>query len=208
MRLILIGAPGAGKGTQAAKLAQRLGIQHVSTGDMFRAAITKSSRLGQHAKKYIDRGDLVPDQTTIPMLIERISERDCQRGFLLDGFPRTLPQAQSLEKALHAIGRGIDRVIYLETPFELIVERITGRRVDPATGDVYHIKYNPPPPDVAPRVIQRDDDSEATLRRRLDRFMAETAAVVPFYESRGVLRRVDGVGEVDAVFERVLQACR
>ncbi len=206
MRLIFVGPPGAGKGTQAAKVVERHGIPHVSTGDMFRAAIENGSALGRRVASLIARGSLVPDDITVDMVVERLQQPDCCRGFLLDGFPRTLPQAEALEDALARRNKRLDAVILLEVPDELIVERISGRRLDPLTGEIYHVKYNPPPPEVAHRVIQRPDDTECTCRRRLEKYHSETEAILPFYEARGLLVRVDGTSDTDEVAANVADA--
>jgi adenylate kinase len=206
VRVILVGPPGAGKGTQATKIVERFDIPHISTGDMFRAAIAAGTPLGRRAKVYMDRGDLVPDDVVIGMVMERFAAADCVGGFLLDGFPRTQPQAASLDQALATAAVKLDAVVLLEVPDDFIVERITGRRLDPDTGTIYHIKFNPPPPDVSHRVIQRPDDTEATCRARLAKYHAETAAVVPHYERQGLLRRVDGMGKPKEVTARVLAA--
>jgi adenylate kinase len=204
VRVILVGPPGAGKGTQAAKIVERFDIPHISTGDMFRAAISTRTPLGLRAKVYMDRGDLVPDEIVIGMAVDRIKQPDCAKGFLLDGFPRTLQQAVSLDEALAAAGVALSAVVLLEVPDQLIVDRITGRRLDPHTGTIYHTEFNPPPADVAGRVVQRPDDTEATCRARLNKYHAETAAIVPHYEQQGLLRRVDGTGSPDDVTKRVL----
>jgi len=173
---------------------------------MFRAEIEEGTPLGKLAGKLIARGSLVPDDVTVSMVVSRIERPDCCQGFLLDGFPRTLPQAEALEEALAAHNKRLDAVILLEVPDELIVERISGRRVDPLTGEIYHIKYNPPPPEIAGRVIQRPDDTEATCRRRLEKYHSETEAILPFYEARGLLVRVDGTTDTEEVAANVADA--
>lgn len=173
---------------------------------MFRAAIENGSALGRRVASLIARGSLVPDDITVDMVVERLQQPDCCRGFLLDGFPRTLPQAEALEDALARRNKRLDAVILLEVPDELIVERISGRRLDPLTGEIYHVKYNPPPPEVAHRVIQRPDDTECTCRRRLEKYHSETEAILPFYEARGLLVRVDGTSDTDEVAANVADA--
>lgn len=202
MRIIFIGPPGAGKGTQAARIVETLGVPHISTGDMFRSAVKAGTPLGQEADRYMKAGELVPDEVTIGMLQERITQPDAAKGFLLDGFPRTVPQAEALEKALG--DDGIDHVLLLEVADELIVSRIIGRRSDPQTGAIYHMEFNPPPAEVADRVIQRKDDTAVACRSRLDAYHSMTAPLIPFYDERNRLRRVDGVGNPGAVTERVL----
>lgn len=206
MRMILFGPPGAGKGTQAARLLERLQVAHLSTGDMLRAAVKAESELGLAAQGYMKRGELVPDQLVCDLVVERLGQPDCEKGFMLDGFPRTVPQAEALQVALDKAGIALDLVLVLEVPDELIVERITGRRSDPETGAIYHLKFNPPPADVAARVVQRADDTEEACRTRLTKYHAETTPVLPFYDARGLVKRVDGVGTPDEVTTRVLAA--
>jgi adenylate kinase len=206
MRMILIGPPGAGKGTQAAGLVERYRIPHISSGEMLRAAVAEGTELGRAADGFMKSGQLVPDSVVIGMVIERIAKPDCAAGFMLDGFPRTRPQAEALEAALAGAGVALDLVLLIEVPDELIVERIVGRRSDPETGTIYHVKFNPPPPDVAPRVVQRADDTEKACRARLAKYHAETAPIVPFYEAAGLLRRVDGNGSPREVSERIQRA--
>lgn len=204
MRLILVGAPGAGKGTQAARLVERYGVSHISTGDMLRAAVAEGSELGLQADVIMKRGDLVPDELVIGMLLERIGRADCARGFLLDGFPRTRPQAEALDVALAAVGTGLDAVVLIDVPDAVIVSRITGRRSDPETGRIYHMEFDPPPADVLPRLIQRKDDTEEAAQARLRKYHAETEPIIPFYEAKGLLRRVDGLGSPAEVTARLM----
>ena len=206
MRMILVGPPGAGKGTQAARLIDRYNIPHISTGDMLRAAVKSGTRLGQEAETYMKRGALVPDSVVIGMAVERIGQNDAQNGFMLDGFPRTLPQAQALDAALREAGVALDAVVLIEVDDSLIVDRITGRRSDPETGTIYHMEFNPPPAEVLSRVVQRSDDTAEACRKRLDKYHGETAPIVPFYEDMGLLKRVDGVGAPDAITERIQTA--
>ena len=206
MRMILFGPPGAGKGTQAARLLERFSVAHLSTGDMLRAAVKAQSALGLAAEGFMKRGELVPDQLVCDLVVERLDEADCANGFMLDGFPRTVRQADALGKTLEAAGIALDLVLVLEVPDDLIVERIVGRRSDPQTGAIYHLKFNPPPPEVAERVVQRADDTEEACRTRLAKYHAETVPVLPFFEARGIVRRVDGVGTPDEVTARVIAA--
>ena len=206
MRMILIGPPGAGKGTQAARLVDRHAIPHISSGDMLRAAVAEGTALGREADGYMKSGQLVPDDVVIGMVIERIGKPDCRGGFMLDGFPRTRPQAEALDQALVAAAVALDVVLLIELPDRLIVERITGRRCDPQTGAIYHVTFNPPPPDVAARVVQRKDDTEEAVAARLAKYHSETTPIIPYYEARGLLRRVDGDGPPDQVTERILRA--
>lgn len=203
MRMILVGPPGAGKGTQAKFLVERYGFAHLSTGDMLRAAVTEGTALGKQADEFMKAGQLVPDEVVIGMVLERIQKDDCAEGFLLDGFPRTRPQAEALDEALVSANVDLDAVVLIEVADELIVDRITGRRTDPVTGEIYHLTFNPPPADVADRVTQRKDDTEEACRARLDKYHSETAPIVPFYEAKGILKRVDGVGSTSQVTQRI-----
>lgn len=205
MRMILVGPPGAGKGTQAGALVNRFGISHISTGDMLRAAVSQGTTLGKQADGYMKAGGLVPDDLVIAMVIERIQQPDCAEGFMLDGFPRTRPQAEALDTELEKAGLALDVVLQIEVPDALIVERITGRRLDPDTGEIYHVEFRPPPADVAPRVIQRKDDTERACRARLEKYHSETAPIVPFYEAKGLLKRVDGNAAPEEVSRRIAE---
>jgi adenylate kinase len=206
MRMILIGAPGAGKGTQAAHLVERYGIPHISTGDMLRAAVAEGTELGRKADEVMKRGDLVPDDLVIHMLLERISRPDCENGFLLDGFPRTRPQAEALDRALVKAGQVLDAVVCVDVDDEVVVRRIAGRRSDPQTGAIYHLEFNPPPAAAADRLIQRKDDTEEAARSRLRKYHAETAPVVPYYGAKGLLLRIDGDAAPAVVTDRLMSA--
>ncbi len=203
MRMILVGPPGAGKGTQAARLVDHYGIPHISTGDMFRAAVKEGTEMGKQADSYMAKGLLVPDEVVIGMVVERLAKPDAAKGFMLDGFPRTQPQAEALDAALKKAEVSLDAVVLIEVDDSLIVDRITGRRSDPETGIIYHMTFNPPPADVADRVVQRGDDTEEACVARLEKYHSETAPIVPFYEDKGILLRVDGVGKPDEVTERL-----
>lgn len=207
MRLILVGPPGAGKGTQAARLVHSYGIPHISTGDMFRAAVKAGTELGKQADAYMKKGELVPDEVVIGMVLERIQQDDCEKGFMLDGFPRTTGQAEALDVALREAGIQLDAVVLIEVPDELIEERIVHRRQDPETGEIYHLKFKPPASDeVRERLVQRKDDTAEACRARLEKYHAETEPIVPFYESKGLLKRVDGQGDPDEIETRIKAA--
>jgi adenylate kinase len=208
MRMILIGPPGAGKGTQAARLTHTHHIPHISSGDMLRAAVQEGTALGKQADDFMKRGELVPDDLVIAMVIERIGKSDCQSGFMLDGFPRTRPQAEALDRAMAKAGASLDAVVLITVPDDLIVRRITGRRSDPETGKIYHLEFQPPPPEIAGRLVQRKDDTEEACRARLSKYHSETTPIIPFYRDKGILREVDGVGTLDEVSARLEQALR
>ncbi len=208
--VVFIGPPGAGKGTQAQRLCAKLGVPQISTGDMLRAARKAGTELGRKADEFMAAGALVPDDVVIGLVDERLQEPDAASGFVLDGFPRTVPQAEILDKILAKRGRAIAHVVLLEVPDELILERITGRRVGETTGRIYHLKYDPPPsPDRGEggeRLLLRADDSEAVVRPRLVNYSALTAPLVAWYGTKGLLRRVDGVGSVDGVTQAIFSA--
>ncbi|MFW5856388.1 MAG: adenylate kinase [Planctomycetota bacterium] len=206
MRLILVGPPASGKGTQAEILKEKLGIAHISTGDMLRANVKEGTDLGKQAKEYMDAGGLVPDELVIAMVLERLKQPDAKDGFLLDGFPRTRPQAEALDKALDEAGVSIDAVVFINVPDETVLERMTGRRMDPETGKIYHTTFNPPPAEIADRIIQRKDDNPESVKVRLEKYHAETAPIIPFYEEKGLIKRIDGLQKPEAVTADVLQA--
>jgi adenylate kinase len=202
VRLILLGAPASGKGTQAAVLTEKLGVPKISTGDMLRAALKAGTPLGKEAAAFMDAGKLVPDSVVIGLVEERLKEADAQRGFILDGFPRTVPQAEALDALLKRLGTRLDFIVQIDVPRELLMERATLRRTDKRTGQIYHLKYSPPPPDA--ELEHRADDQEETVKKRLDAYDAQTAALLPHYDELGVLRRVDGVGSPKEVTTRML----
>jgi adenylate kinase len=202
-RMILVGPPGAGKGTQAARLVDTYRITHISSGDMLRAAVKEGTELGRKADEYMKAGKLVPDDVVIGMILERITKPDCAKGFMLDGFPRTRPQAEALDAALTKAGVALDAVVLIEVPDALLEERAVGRRSDPETGTIYHLKYNPPPADIAGRLVHRKDDTAEAVKTRVSKYHSETAPIVPFYEQKGILKRVDGVGTPDEITPRI-----
>jgi adenylate kinase len=206
MNVILLGAPGTGKGTQAQTICRVLGVPQVSTGDIIRAAIRERTALGLEFRTYADSGALVPDDLVNRLVECRLARCDCAGGFLLDGYPRTVAQAGWLDAALGASGRQIDCVVSFDVDDAVILERITGRRTDPATGRIYHLRFDPPPVEALARLVHRPDDTEAVLRNRLREYREKTAPIVPYYERRGLLRRVNGEGSVEEVRRRMLQA--
>ena len=202
--MILVGPPGAGKGTQAARLVEKLHIPHISSGDMLRAAVKEGTELGKQADVLMKEGKLVPDDVVIGMILDRIAKPDCASGFMLDGFPRTVPQAEALDAALASAGKALDAVVLIEVADELITERTVGRRSDPTTGRIYHITNDPPPPGL--EVVQRADDTAEACGKRLVKYHNETEPVLPLYERHGILKRVDGVGTPDQVTARLVAA--
>lgn len=205
MRVVLLGPPGAGKGTQAAMIAETYGIPHISTGDIFRENLRNETPIGLEAKTYMDAGKLVPDEVVIRMVDGRLAEDDAARGFLLDGFPRTTPQAEALEELLSDRAQPLDVVLLFDVDQDVLVERLTGRRMHAPTGDIYHLSFNPPPDDIpADELVQRDDDTVEVVQHRLDVYTDETEPLVAFYRERGLLTEVDAVGEMDDVKDRVL----
>lgn len=208
MKLIFIGPPGSGKGTQAKRLAQRYGIPHISTGDILREAVADGTALGQQAAPIMAAGALVPDDLMIGIIRERLAKPDAQKGFILDGYPRTVVQAEKLDVLVSGNGKDPVRVLQLLVPDEAIVNRIAQRRSCSQCGAIYHLENNPPANDnlcdrCGTEVIARADDTEAAVRKRLEAFHRQTLPVAAFYKSKSVLREVDGIGAVDEVFERI-----
>ena len=208
MRLILLGPPGCGKGTQAKLLVERLKVPQVSTGDMLREAGKAGTPLGLEAKQYMDRGALVPDAVIIGLVRERLRNPDCNRGYILDGFPRTVAQAEALEQTLRELNGSLDHVVSLEVAAEDVVGRIAGRRTCRNCGAMYHLRFSPSKVEercdaCGGPTYQRDDDREDTVRRRLLVYADQTAPLLSFYESRGLLRRVGGTGEIGEIFQRI-----
>ncbi|APC46832.1 adenylate kinase [Virgibacillus halodenitrificans] len=208
MNLILMGLPGAGKGTQAEKINDKYNIPHISTGDMFRLAIKEGTDLGKQAKEYMDQGALVPDEVTIGIVKERLSKSDCKNGFLLDGFPRTIAQAEALQELLKELDTSIDYVIHVDVPEEKLVERLTGRRICPTCGATYHVIYNPPKVEGicdkdGSQLIQRDDDTAETVKNRLSVNMEQAKPLLDFYQNKGYLVTVNGDQEINQVFQDI-----
>ena len=202
--VLLLGSPGVGKGTQGVRLARDLGWTHVSTGDLLRAALTEGTQLGIEARKYMDAGELVPDDVIVDLVREHVAAMPADRGIIFDGFPRTVPQAEALDTVLAGEGRGVDRVCLLEAPEEVLVKRISGRRSSPS-GRVYNVYFDPPRregvcDDTGAALIHRDDDRPETVRTRLAVYNEATAPLVGFYDARGLLARVDGEGDIERVF--------
>jgi adenylate kinase len=213
MRIVLVGPPGAGKGTQAAFIAAHLAIPKISTGDIFRANVSQGTPLGAEAKKYMDAGDLVPDEVTIAMVRDRISQPDAQTGYLLDGFPRNLAQAKVLDDMLLDLGHGLDMVMELVVDDDEVVRRLTGRRTCRQCGTIWHLDFDPTvDPDSCDRcggdLFQRDDDREETIRHRLEVYAEQTAPIVGYYAEAGILVGVDATGPVEDITERAITALR
>ncbi len=208
MKLIMLGAPGAGKGTQAKKIAEKYGIPHISTGDIFRANIKNGTELGNKAKSYMEQGLLVPDELTCDLVVDRIAQDDCKNGYVLDGFPRTIPQAEALKAALGKMGTTIDYAINVEVPDENIVERMGGRRACLACGCTYHVVYNAPKEEdvcdvCGAKLVLRDDDKPETVKKRLDVYHKQTQPLIDFYDKEGVLVEVDGTQNLEDVFQAI-----
>ncbi len=209
MKIIMLGAPGAGKGTQAKLIAEKYGLPHVSTGDIFRANVKEGTQLGLEAKKYMDQGLLVPDELTVRILLDRVSRPDCSAGYVLDGFPRTIPQAQVLEKALAELGDQIDFAIDVDVPDENIVRRMGGRRACVTCGATYHMEHVPPRTEgicdtCGGELILREDDKPDTVKNRLKVYHEQTQPLIDFYQKKGVLRVVDGTMDMKDVFEAIV----
>lgn len=208
MKIIMLGAPGAGKGTQAKMLADKYKIPHVSTGDIFRANIKNGTELGTKAKVYMDQGMLVPDELTCDLVVDRIKQDDCKDGYILDGFPRTIPQAECLDKALDALNDKIDFAVNVEVPDENIIRRMSGRRACLSCGRTYHIVYNPPKEEgicdeCKKELVLRDDDKPETVEKRLKVYHEQTQPLIDYYRNKGVLAEVDGTRDMKEVFTAI-----
>lgn len=208
MKIIMLGAPGAGKGTQAEKISEFYGIPHISTGDIFRENIKNNTELGKKAKEYMDAGNLVPDELTCDLVTDRIVKDDCKKGYILDGFPRTIPQAEALDAALEKMSEAIDFAIDVEVPDENIVNRMGGRRACSGCGKIYHIVANPPKTEgkcdvCGGELIIRDDDKPETVSNRLKVYHEQTQPLIDFYSKKGVLKEIDGTRDMGAIFEEI-----
>ncbi|EJD5652951.1 adenylate kinase [Staphylococcus pseudintermedius] len=210
MNIILMGLPGAGKGTQASEIIKKYPIPHISTGDMFRKAIKDETELGKEAKSYMDRGELVPDEVTVGIVKERISEDDAKKGFLLDGFPRTIEQAEALNSILEELGRTIDAVVNIEVPEEELMNRLTGRRICETCGTTYHLVFNPPKVEGicdidGGKLYQREDDNPETVANRLEVNVKQSKPILEFYNQKGLLKNIDGSKHIDEVRSDVIE---
>lgn len=208
MKIIILGAPGAGKGTQAKLIAEKYAVPHVSTGDIFRANIKNGTELGMEAKKYMDQGLLVPDELTVKILLDRVAQEDCQNGYVLDGFPRTIPQAEVLDRALDEIGDKIDYAINVDVPDENIIRRMGGRRACLACGATFHVEHIPPKQEgicdtCGKELVLRDDDKPETVKNRLDVYHKQTQPLIDFYQAKGILRTVNGTVDMKDVFAAI-----
>ena len=209
MKIIMLGAPGAGKGTQAAKIAEKYGIPHISTGDIFRANLKQGTPLGKKAKEYMDQGLLVPDDLTCDLVVDRIAQADAADGYILDGFPRTIPQAEALTNALKERGEAIDYAVDIEVPDEFIMDRMSGRRSCPKCGAGYHTVFHAPKTEgicdvCGTELVQRDDDKPETVSKRLTVYHDQTKPLIEYYSAEGVLKEIDGTQQIDKVFEDIL----
>ncbi len=205
MKIIMLGAPGAGKGTQAKMLSEKYGIPHISTGDIFRANIKNNTELGKKAKGYMDAGALVPDELVVDLVVDRIKNADCIKGFILDGFPRTIPQAEALDYALNNQNEKIDYAINVDVPDDNIIQRMSGRRACVGCGATYHLVYNPPKKEgicdvCGQKLILRDDDKPETVKKRLDVYHAQTQPLIDHYDKKGALLTIDGTQDIQKVF--------
>ena len=213
MRIILLGPPGAGKGTQAVSIAEKFKIPHISTGDIFRYNIKAGTELGKKAKSYMDQGLLVPDELVVAIVEDRLKQQDCEGGFLLDGFPRTVPQAEALDAVMEKMSIALNKVINIQVDKNILVERAVGRRICKACGATYHIKFNPSSKGEAcdkceGSLYQRDDDNEATVTKRIDVYLNETMPLIEYYQNRNKLAVIDGQQHIDKVFKDIVSVLR
>ncbi len=210
MKIIMLGAPGAGKGTQAKRIAEKFGVPHISTGDIFRANIKNGTELGKEAKKYMDEGQLVPDELTVRILLDRVKDQDCEKGYVLDGFPRTIPQAEVLDQELKKLGEKVDYAIDVDVPDENIIHRMSGRRACLKCGATYHTEYLKPAKDgicdkCGSELVLRDDDKPETVKKRLTVYHEQTQPLIDYYKKAEILHSVDGTKEPDEVFEAIVE---
>lgn len=208
MKIVMLGAPGAGKGTQAKRIAAKFSIPHISTGDIFRANIKNNTLLGAKAKSYMDKGELVPDELVIELIMDRFAQDDCVNGYVLDGFPRTIPQAEELDKALKSVNDNLDYAIDVEVPDDNIINRMSGRRACVNCGATYHVVHNPPKVEnecdtCNGELILRDDDKPGTVKNRLDVYHTQTEPLLKYYTEKGILYTVDGTQDMDTVFDSI-----
>ncbi|MNO21833.1 adenylate kinase [compost metagenome] len=213
MNILFMGPPGAGKGTQAEAIVNEFGIPHISTGDAFRLAIKQATPVGMQAKEYMDKGLLVPDDVTVGIVRERLQQSDCEKGFLLDGFPRTLSQAEALEELLSGLGRKLEHVINLKVDRSKLLARLTGRRICKSCGSTFHVIFNPPVQEgvcdkCGGELYQRSDDNEESVGTRLDEYINKTAPLLKFYEDKGLLRQIDGEQEIGTVTKEIVSILR
>ena len=211
MRIVLLGAPGAGKGTQAKKIIEKYPIPQISTGDLLRAAVAAGSALGKEAKSHMDKGELVPDSVVLGMVKERLNKDDCKKGYILDGFPRNTKQAEALDAMLTSLALPLTAALSVDVPFEDLMKRLTGRRTCKACGQMYNIYFNRPAKDKAcdkcgGELFQRDDDKEETIKKRLEVYNAQTAPLIDYYGKKGILKSVQGTGSIDQIFGKVCAA--
>ncbi len=210
MRIVLIGAPGGGKGTQAKFLVEKYGIPQISTGDLLREAVSEGTPLGLQAKQYMDSGQLVPDELVLDLISERLGKADAQKGFILDGFPRNIPQAEALDRMLERMGKPLQVSLLIDVPLDILMQRLTGRRTCSACGAIYNVYTNPPRvpgrcDKCGGELVQRDDDNEETVAKRLRVYQEQTAPLIDYYRRQGILRTVPGVGEVEEIFQAIVR---
>jgi adenylate kinase len=210
MRIVLLGAPGAGKGTQAKILIEKFGMPQISTGDLLRAAVAAGTPLGKEAKSYMDKGELVPDSVVLGMVEERLKQDDCKKGYILDGFPRNTAQAEALDKMLAALNMSLTAALSVDVPFDDLMKRLTGRRTCKSCGQMYNIYFKAPAKEgvcdkCSGELFQRDDDKEATIKKRLEVYSAQTEPLIGYYKNKGILKSVSGTGSIDEIFKKVTE---